>query len=169
MKKISNIAGTVTFSTKGECPCWDIISGSCSAPNGPAYCGNDPRSEPSGHYPYPDVRETNKKQGIPADYRAQDGCWNCQHMWLWSQQDEDVVYYCHEDKLDRPLCDNYEESHATYMKNNGFSFWSGNKKEDERYFKEMNRLNRLWRNWAKKHLVQPSGICSKHLPVAQSD
>lgn len=168
MKKISNAASTVIFSTKGGCPCWDKANRTCSAPNGPVYCGNDPHSGPSGHCPYPDVPEDKKQHGVPSSYSVQNGCWNCQHKYVWIQQDEDVVYYCHVDKSKRPLSDTYDESHVTYMKNKGLVFGRGNKKKDQQYYKEMTRLDRLWRNWAKKHLVQESGICSKHLPIAQS-
>jgi hypothetical protein len=100
--------------------------------------------------------------GLPINYKIQDGCWNCQHKFIWSQQDEDPVYYCHEDGSKRPLCDTYNESISTYIEKKGFTFLTGNKKKEKQYYDEMIRLDELWKNWAKEHLVQQSGICSEH-------
>jgi hypothetical protein len=104
-------AGSVYFSTRGECPFWKT-NGVCSVAKG-SYCGYEDKTAPPCDCPFEDTSE-NKIIGS-SNYRVLDGCWNCKHVFIWSQQDEDCKYYCHKDKSERPLCDNYEESHSVYL------------------------------------------------------
>jgi len=85
------------------------------------------------------------------DYIVQDGCWNCKHIFVLCECDENDLFYCTQGKTKRPLCNSH------YL---GESFNNKCKKlNDIQYGKELSRLMLIWSKWAQKHSVQQSGIC----------
>lgn len=40
---------------------------------------------------------------MKTNYRKVDGCWNCQFVFYWFQQDERDIYYCNHGCKKRPL------------------------------------------------------------------
>jgi len=83
---------------------------------------------------------------VPKSYKKQNGCWNCEHAFVYSEYDEGCIYYCHYDKSERPLCGSVAMEE---------SFWDNSLLED----KEGEIRMELWEAWADNHAVSYSGIC----------
>ena len=81
---------------------------------------------------------------IKDEYRTQDGCHNCKHVFVMREWDEGSLLYCNENK-DRPRCQSVLLNECD----------ANNSKEFP------NRL-KTWCDWADAHEVRPYGICNNY-------
>lgn len=85
------------------------------------------------------------------NYKNQNCCHNCKHVFIKSEYDEGDDYYCHEDKSERPPCG------SVFMKE--AFLWD---EKDKRTSKKerMERWDK-WEKWKTKREVKSFGICDK--------
>ena len=74
------------------------------------------------------------------NYKIQNGCHNCKHVFLSQEYDKNDGYYCTKDSPKRPICGSYyleEHFDPYYMSGQSFK----------------------WAKWAKDRGVNGWGIC----------
>lgn len=76
------------------------------------------------------------------NYRVQNCCANCKHVFIRSEYDDESSYYCTLNASKRPLCG------SVAMKEAGL--------DNDDYDYE------AWYNWAEKHVVVEHGICDEY-------
>jgi hypothetical protein len=78
------------------------------------------------------------------NYRKQNACCNCKHIFIKFDYDEGTSYFCTYNALPRPLC--------------------GSTQLNEDFIKGKNSVERCnlfekWEHWAKNQKVEPENIC----------
>mgnify|MGYP000999992506 CR=1 FL=1 len=91
------------------------------------------------------------------NYKEQNGCFNCKHVFIKMEYDDGYEYFCHHDNSKRPICG------SVLMSESFFYEYNGNTKNhihlsDEEYEKKYNE----WEDWANERRVIESGICDYH-------
>ena len=78
------------------------------------------------------------------NYRQQNGCRNCKHVFVWSEYDDASVYYCTFGAPKRPPCLSYLMGEIPY------------KVFD---YEASERASREWREWSNGRMVSREGVC----------
>lgn len=85
---------------------------------------------------------------LPQDYRVQDGCWSCPHVFRYFEYDEGVTYYCTFGAPSRPLC---------------MSLAMDGDKDAEFVFpigsSEYKKAHAAWDDWSRGREVAACGTC----------
>lgn len=81
------------------------------------------------------------------NYRKQDGCINCKHVFERYEYEEDSEYYCALNAPPRPMCNSV-----------AMNEWAGNV-ERSTTLATHERIEKAWRAWAKERKVDAVGIC----------
>ena len=97
---------------------------------------------------------------LPEDYKINDGCWDCSHLFSVHFYDEPSEYYCWQDKSNRPLCDSLlmKESFTEDMRFRGIDLENISAED---WVIEHDKLMDIWDKWAKEHKINLAGTCSK--------
>jgi hypothetical protein len=80
-----------------------------------------------------------------AGYQCQDGCHNCESVFIWDEWDDPLICYCDFDG-DRPPCTSVFLKELNKL---------GIKIGDKRWRKAHDK----WNKWEEKHRVESWGIC----------
>ena len=89
----------------------------------------------------------------PEGSKEQDCCAICKHMFCVDEYEEESDYYCHFDKLERPLC-------GSNLMGEGFAF---RMKEGEGYYALLDR----WITWSEPRSVKAWGYCSSYAKIEE--
>ncbi len=94
--------------------------------------------------------------GVPQGYNQPDGCWNCYHIFIYSDYDEGYTYYCTRDQSVRPLCGSValNEDLGDELKKQGFG-----REDTEEWWEEYGKAVEEWEMWSDAHKVNNYGIC----------
>jgi len=95
---------------------------------------------------------------IPKTYKINNGCWNCKKVFIYTNYEEDIIYYCTFDGKKRPLSDSFtlNESISNYLKKQKIYI------NTETYYNKFHKLIQKWYKWADSHKVESYGICNNH-------
>ena len=79
------------------------------------------------------------------NYREQNGCHNCKHVFIYEEYEEESVYFCCHNALPRPLCMSLLMGETISGMGQEFvdAHWA-------------------WEEWAKNRQVEPWGICEHY-------
>ena len=80
------------------------------------------------------------------NYREQNGCHNCKHVFIYEEYEEEDTYYCCFNAPPRPLCMSVHMGETTSSMRQEFR-------------QEFSEANRAWEEWAKNRRVEAWGIC----------
>ena len=81
------------------------------------------------------------------NYREQDGCHNCRHVFVRYEYEEDDEFYCALNAPPRPMTNSV-----------AMNEWAGNV-ERSTTLATHERLEKAWRKWKKDREVKAFGIC----------
>ena len=92
--------------------------------------------------------------GIPLHYKVQDGCHNCDHVYVRTDFDEDTKHFCCQDGP-RPMSGSHlqGEDFGIDIKKRGIDIF------EPEGFAELDRLTEAWVTWEETHKVHESGTC----------
>ena len=81
------------------------------------------------------------------NYRKQNGCVNCKHVFVYYEYEEQDEHYCTLNAPPRPFCNSV-----------AMNEWAGNI-ERSTTLATHDRIERAWRAWKKGREVDAVGIC----------
>ncbi len=81
------------------------------------------------------------------NYREQNGCHNCRHVFLRYEYDDTDEYYCTLNAPERPMCNSVNMNE-----------WAGTV-ERSMTLATHDRIEKAWRAWKKDREVKAWGIC----------
>ena len=83
------------------------------------------------------------------NYRCQDGCYNCKHVFVFKEYDQGYEYYCTYNAPERPLCMSVAMDECPNLDSS----------------KKFEKLCRAWDKWSEGRRVNSVGICSYYEKV----
>ena len=92
---------------------------------------------------------------LPDSYCLQNGCHNCEHVFVFTEFEEGTQYFCNQSK-DRPLCDSVFMRELPMDPPEGPEGETGEDWE-KRYVEHSEKLQiayEIWRKWASGHAAK---------------